>query len=357
MNIYQLDDIPEHLKRFFAPAPQIGMEPTPEEYVANLVLIMAGVGRALKDDGLLWLNLGDSYNSKASWGRGQESSTLKGGKSRTWRSGAGRADGIIDERGQRNRDGVHCDGLKIKDLIIIPARVALAMQKAGWYLRSMIPWIKRNPMPESVTDRPSTAVEYVFMFSKQAKYYYNNHEVVRIPYSDSFLNDRRHITGPTEENEKDGYEQAGATNPKKLHRMFNKSDNKYQQSGLRRLEDMERIHYRAVGDGRNRRNSDWFFESWQGLLGDDDGDPMAMVVNTHGFNGAHFATFPERLVQPMILASTNPGDVVLDPFFGAGTTGLVALKLGRKCIGIELNPEFAKMAEQRCSSELTPHIL
>lgn len=253
-------------------------------------------------------------------------------------------------------------GLKHKDLVMIPSRVALAMQADGWYLRSMIPWVKRNPIPESVTDRPSTAVEYVFLFSKQKKYYYDRSAVL-MPYAESTI---READDGYEGLATKEYEDTGAQNPSDTKRRIIESIKRknivgnMSERGVTRTTEGLNLNSsddRRSGAGRNRRNSDWFMQSWQGLLGDDDGDPMALVVNTHGFKGAHFATFPEKLVQPMILASTKPGEVVLDPFAGAFTTAYASLRLGRRAIAIELNPEFAKMGEQRCSNELINHLL
>lgn len=350
---------------------EIGKEQTPEDYIENLVGVFSEARRCLKDDGLIWLNLGDSYAA----GRGgtqMPAETLAGGE-----GGKGDEDThrgrlaqvpnnknphapIDTYQPHRNASAI---GLKHKDLVMIPSRVALAMQADGWYLRSMIPWIKRNPMPESVKDRPATAVEYVFLFSKSDRYYYN-HDAVKMPYSDSTL--REAHDGYDGEAIKE-YEDTGAQNPSDTKRRIIESVRKkniegnMSERGVTRT--TEGLNLKTMAEkcsspfGRNLRNSDFFFQTWQGLIPDGNGDPMALVVNTHGFKGAHFATFPEKLVQPMILASTKPGDIVLDPFFGAGTTGVVALKLGRKAIGCELNTEFAEMAKQRCSMHMMETML
>ena len=236
--------------------------------------------------------------------------------------------------------------VKQKDLIDIPSLVALALQADGWYLRSRIPWLKRNSMPESVTDRPATAVEYVFLLTKSAKYFYDN-EAVRVGLAKSTVNDNR-MYAEDYENKRPERDYPG---------------NAGQGSGLiKRKSDKQRGHSRRhagfndrwdlmekkeqCANGRNRRNSDWFFESWQGLYEEND-EPLALIINPAGFKGAHFATFPQKLVEPCILAGSSKGSVVLDPFMGAGTVAVVAEKLERSWIGIELSLEYIKMANQR----------
>ena len=237
---------------------QIGLEPTPAEYVDELVAVFREVRRVLKDDGTLWLNLGDSYaamrDSKAT------PDTLRGD-----------SDGTLVKKGfaaNRNPATLKAAGLKHKDLIGIPWRVAFALQADGWYLRQDIIWHKPNPMPESVTDRCTKAHEYLFLLAKSERYYYDSDAI-----AEPALND----------------------------------------------------------DSRNRR-SVW-------------------TVPTKPFSGAHFATFPPDLIAPCILAGSRTGDVVLDPFGGAGTTGLVADRLGRDATLIELNPEYVGIAERRLTND------
>lgn len=218
---------------------QIGLEPTLDQFLSHLVTIFSEVKRVLRDDGTLWLNIGDSYTSG----------------NRGYRA--------PDKKNPARTMSVRPDtpeGLKPKDLIGVPWRLALELQKNGWYLRSDIVWNKPNAMPESVKDRPTRSHEYLFLFSKSERYFYD-HKAVR------------------EEN------------------------------------------------GRNRRSV------WN--------------VHTQGFPGAHFATFPPKLIEPCVLAATKPGDFVLDPFFGSGTVGVVSNNLGRKYVGVELNPEYISIASDR----------
>ena len=252
---------------------QIGLEQTPDEYVSEMVAVFAEVRRVLRDDGVLWLNLGDSY-------AGNNSRASNGG-----RAGFGKPRETVT-----NRTG---EGLKQKDLVGIPWRVAFALQADGWYLRQDIIWHKPNPMPESVTDRCTKSHEYVFMLTKSARYYFDNQA----------------IKEPSE-----------STNTG--HRF---GGNKYGDS-------TEKIHrtkgqtYTATGT-RNKR------DVW--------------TINTKPFKGAHFAVMPEALVEPCVLASSRTNDLVLDPFTGSGTVGVVALQHGRYFIGTELNAEYAEIARNR----------
>ena len=263
---------------------QLGLEKTPDEYVSKMVAVFREVRRVLKDDGTLWLNLGDSYTS--------------GGRS-SWRSG------VSDNKGQRVLDDAEHrpdtpTGLKPKDLIGIPWRVAFALQADGWYLRQDIIWHKPNPMPESVTDRCTKAHEYLFLLSKSARYWFDA-EAIREP--DKGTDHRRNVAPNV-------YEPSQGIASK--------------HSQLRTLEGRN-------GQGANKR-SVW-------------------TVNSQPYAEAHFATFPPKLIEPCILAGSRSGDVVLDPFFGSGTTGEVCERLGRQWVGVELNREYVGMAKRRTAQQ------
>ena len=276
---------------------QIGLEATPDEFVAKMVVVFREVRRVLRDDGTLWLNLGDSYNSGVSGGLG--GSTLGGGQANQEQS---------NRSTQKKRVGL-IEGLKPKDLIGIPWRVAFALQADGWYLRQDIIWHKPNPMPESVRDRCTKAHEYIFLLSKSERYYFD-HEAMREDAKKGASGSEFH-TGKT------GEHQLGRSQKKRSVRPGVDTNGGGQGSGV--------MTYPA--NSRNRR-SVW-------------------TVPTQPFSGAHFATFPPALVEPCILAGAPRGSVVLDPFSGAGTTGLVALRNERDYIGCELNPEYASMARNR----------
>jgi site-specific DNA-methyltransferase (cytosine-N4-specific) len=223
---------------------QIGAEPTVDKYIEDLVSIFREVRRTLRDDGTLWLNIGDSYTS--------------GG--RTWRD----ADKKNAARGMSYRAPTP-EGLKPKDLIGVPWKIAFALQEDGWYLRSDIVWYKPNCQPESVKDRPTRSHEYVFLFSKNEKYFYD-HEAIK----------------------------------------------------------------EKTADGKKLRNK-----------------RTVWSINTEPFKDAHFAVFPPELVEQCMLASSSCGDLVLDPFLGSGTVAQVAIEQNRRCVGVELNNDYAEIANKR----------
>jgi len=269
--------------RDYGHAGQLGLEATPAEFVAAMVEVFALVRELLADDGVLWLNLGDSYNAAGRTGHG----TRQGFKQGTNRASAEKADNC--------RPSV--ETLKPKDLIGIPWRVAFALQADGWYLRQDIIWHKPNPMPESVRDRCTKAHEYIFLLSKSAKYYFD---------SEAMKEDA--IWAPSKQN-KEVERAAGYYGGKGTDASRN-DDN-----------------FKAIREKRNRR-SVW-------------------TVPTQPYNGAHFATFPPALIEPCILAGSRSGDTVLDCFFGSGTTGEVAGNLGRNWIGCEINDQYAPLHQAR----------
>lgn len=308
---------------------QLGLEPTPELYVSHIVQVFREVRRVLRKDGTCWINLGDSYAASRSY----------------------QVNGTKQTKNSQPRFGRYItEGVKPKDLIGIPERVVLALQADGWYWRSRIPWLKKNGMPESCKDRPTTSVEYVFLLSKSGKCFYD-HEAVKLPAS-SDTHARRYARGRSDKHKWADGGPGGQTIAQTFTHMPGVTP-KSQPAGSG-IKANESFHA-AVGDlvdKRARRNSDWFFESFQGLFSNEDGDPLAFIVNSKGFSGAHFATFPPKLVEPMILAGTREGDTVLDPFSGACTVGLVAEKLKRKWIGAELSPTYCDLSRARIEKYL-----
>jgi len=252
---------------------QLGLEETPEEYVNNMVKVFREVKRVLKDDGTLWLNLGDSYSSG---GRSTTTNqTLRGDNDY----------GVTRPKSNKN--------IKPKDLIGIPWRVAFALQQDGWYLRQDIIWHKPNPMPESVTDRCTKSHEYIFLMSKSANYYYDAESIKEKTLTNDNINRDRDTT------------------------RLNNTPGRTRMAGLK-TNNYEKRNKRSV---------------WK--------------INTQPYKEAHFAVFPEKLPELCIKAGSKEGDIVLDPFFGSGTTGFVAQRLYRKWIGIELNPKYIKIANKR----------
>jgi DNA modification methylase len=273
---------------------QIGLEPTPAEFVAKLVAVFREVRRVLREDGTCWVNLGDSYANDGKWGGSS------GGK----HANALHGDTSIGRTKVRT-------GLKPKELIGIPWRVAFALQEDGWCLRQDIIWHKPNPMPESVRDRCTKAHEYLFLLSKSPRYYFDYFSIAE-PLAASSI---ERLSQPTLAT------QAGSD------RVPGKTNGTMKAVGsLAALGDL----ITADGGKRNKR-SVW-------------------TVTTKPFKGAHFATFPPDLIEPCILAGSRPGDVVLDPFMGAGTTAVVCEQHGRRWLGCELNPEYALIAEARIAA-------
>lgn len=358
MNIWHNDDIPDGLKQFFTAAPQLGLERTPEEYVANMVEVFREVRRVLRNDGTLWLNLGDSYNAGRNGGH-------PGGK-KQWKP---------EQEKYQGRSGANAPGLKPKDLVGIPWRVAFALQADGWYLRQDIIWSKSNPMPESVRDRCTKSHEYLFLLTKSERYYFDSQAIAEP------------LTRPDESS-------------RKTPAVFGGRD-KYTEA-----QKQSRLHsgneYVGTPTGTRNRRSVW-------------------RISTQSYKGAHFATFPPRLVEPCILAGTSakgccptcgkpweritertkikrqrPNDytkrtgeegtgnscansvagvevkttgwqqscrcepaepvpcIVLDPFGGSGTTAMMAAHHCRDWLLCELNPDYAALAEQRIAEGYTP---
>ena len=264
---------------------QIGLEPTPDEYVARMVEVFREVRRVLRDDGTLWLNLGDSY--------AHPTKGTDGGWAADPNNYAHKAQAF----GARK---FSMGDAKPKDLMGIPWRVAFALQADGWYLRQDIIWHKPNPMPESVRDRCTKAHEYIFLLSKRPRYYFDSEAIKEPAVSEKPAGNKRHK-----------YADAYAADVLGKHRT---------KAGLLALTGVE-------WEKRNKR-SVW-------------------TVATKPFKGAHFATFPPDLIEPCILAGCPEGGTVLDPFGGAGTTGLVATQAGRNAVLCEINPEYVEMARKR----------
>lgn len=264
---------------------QIGLESNVDEYIARLMEVFDGVRRVLSKDGTLWLNLGDSYSGS---GRGTD------------------------------------DGMKQKELIGIPWRVAFALQARGWYLRQDIIWHKPNPMPESVRDRCTKAHEYLFLFSKSPRYYFDS-EAISEPVTQSTI---ERVSQLTYDKQAGSSRVPGKTNgPMKA--VVKRSGNLSRKSATERDCPADGVAGNVPWEGTTRnKRSVW-------------------TVATKSFKGAHFATFPPELIEPCVLAGSAPGDTVLDPFGGAGTTGLVADRHQRDAVLIEINSGYAEIARNR----------
>ncbi len=284
---------------------QIGLEATPDAYVAKLVDVFREVKRVLRDDGTLWLNLGDSYAASRSY---QVSDNKNPGAVATGHESRCRPP----------------EGLKQKDLIGIPWRVAFALQADGWYLRQDIIWHKPNPMPESVRDRCTKAHEYIFLLSKSERYYYD-HVAIQEPFAESSI---ARLEQPNIEQQIGSDRVPGKTNGNmKACGPSSYKGSSFTKGKTGAVKPTVGQGERVEASGRNKR-SVW-------------------TVTTKPFKGAHFATFPPDLIEPCILAGSKPGDVVLDPFMGSGTTAQVAIMHGRQYIGCELNPAYKELQDER----------
>lgn len=315
---------------------QIGLESTPEAYVAELVAVFREVKRVLREDGTLWLNLGDSYNGYMANQRGTGLETERQSARKYIEPGA----------------GLRFGGLKNKDLIGIPWRVAFALQADGWYLRQDIIWHKPNPMPESVTDRPTKSHEYIFLLTKSDRYYYDA-EAIKEPVTGMAHAQRQ--ADEQAENDLASLPLATLLPKEVLHSLTRKNRARAGQkcsptderNGIRPARDVgcgDKARPRKAAP--NHKYNVSFDLAVTGLVPSRN-KRSVWTVPTKGFAGAHFATFPEDLIRPCILAGCPMGGTVLDPFGGSGTVGLVAEAEGRNSVLIELNREYVKMAERR----------
>lgn len=326
----------------------LGAEPTVEAFIGHLILVAREMWRVLRDDGTLWWNLGDSYNGS-------------GGAGGDYGPGG-------SKEGQPKFPGRNVATLKPKDLMLIPARFALAAQADGWYVRSMMPWLKRNCLPDSAEDRPGTVIESIYLLAKREQYFFDMEAV------------KRPVAAP----------QTGKA--ASLKRSNSKRNDLVVPGQGYTTHRADREEHAISADGlRNFRSSDFFFQSWQGLLADEDGDPLAMVVNPKGTKLAHFATWPLKMVEVMIAAGTSAHGVcpkcqapykriikkrgkakceaiheggwrptcaceagepiaatILDPFVGSGTTIKAAIALGRDAIGVDISEDYlGSLVERR----------
>jgi DNA modification methylase len=263
---------------------QIGLEESPEEFIENLVDVFRHVREILADDGVIWVNIGDSYyNYRPGVGQRQGKQSIAGQK--------------FSEVENCHKRGLKLEGLKEKDLIGIPWMLAFALRADGWYLRQDIIWHKPNPMPESVRDRCTKAHEYIFLLSKSKNYYYDN-EAIKYDATSTDNTDRN-----------------------RDETRLNNTPGRTKMGGLKK-NDYTKANKRSV---------------W--------------TVNTKPYKGAHFAVYPQELIEPCVLAGSREGDIVLDPFMGSGTTAAVAIKNGRQYLGCELNSDYQALQQERITAE------
>jgi DNA modification methylase len=296
---------------------QMGLEATPDEFVTGMVAVFREVRRVLRDDGTLWLNIGDSYGTKggdtfSGFNERYSGTGIDGGK----QAATGNSAKSAGEKAGKT-------GLPPKSLIGVPWRLAFALQADGWILRQDIIWSKPNPMPESVRDRCTKAHEYLFLLSKGPRYYFDQEAILEAGADASIARLKQNIPD---------------------------------QAGSERVPGKTNGAMKAVRRPVAQHKQAALGQNVGGSLGSND-EPLwrnkrsVWTVATQPFSEAHFATLPPELIEPCILAGCPKGGMVLDPFFGAGTTGLVADRLQRDCIGIELNPAYVEIAERRLAKD------
>lgn len=291
---------------------QLGLEETPQKYIDNMVEVFRVAKDLLADDGTLWLNIGDSY---AGSGKGQ------------WNGGSSDPKNKKTEGMSLRIQKASDVGCKPKDLIGIPWMLAFALRADGWYLRQDIIWHKPNPMPESVTDRCTKAHEYVFLLSKQDKYYFDNEAIQELAT---------------------GYDGRKDTTKKTTEKYTGAAESLNGNAQSLSTRESERWRYKNLSEKGQQTHS----MHEKRLVGDEYLSPIrnkrsVWEVSTQSCSEAHFAVMPEALVEPCILAGSKVGDIVFDPFMGSGTVGKVAQNLGRKWLGAELNPEYIKIQHKR----------
>jgi len=274
---------------------QVGLEETPEEYIERLVNIFREVKRVLKPAGTLWVNIGDTYNAVGR-GRNADGTMSFSEKAQKQSTNVGSYDGEYNKK--------IVSTCKAKDLIGIPWMLAFALRADGWYLRQDIIWHKPNPMPESIKDRCTKSHEYIFLLAKSERYYFDYESIQEVAT---------------------GYDGRADT--------MHKGSEKYDGVQLFASHEHERWQYKDNIPVRNKR------DVWS--------------VTPSAYKGAHFATFPEELIYPMIMAGCPEGGIVLDPFMGSGTVGMVAKKNHRNYVGCELNPKYIELAEKRINNTAT----
>jgi len=311
---------------------QIGLEETPELFVSKLVEVFTEVKRVLKPEGTLWLNLGDSYNGSGKGGYTEEA------KANFKNTGFGHPSHEASKiRKQTTNKGANIDrptkivGLKPKDLIGIPWMVAFALRSSGWYLRQDIIWHKPNPMPESVTDRCTKSHEYIFLLSKSAKYYYD-YEAIKTEISDTTIKRLMQDTRWQEGSD----------------RVPGKTNGKMKAVGTLR----KGYEHRGTGDKKLGSHSGNYAADGSIIGGGMANKKSVWTVTTKPFSEAHFATFPQDLIVDCIKAGCPENGIILDPSMAAASTALVARKLNRNFLGVELNQEYIKIANKRLNSKL-----
>lgn len=347
---------------------QIGLEATPADFIAEMVDVFEQLRRVLRPDGTCWVNMGDSY---AGGRRGPDvGSGLEGSRDAQAQSRMAQTK-MVESRRRDNvlipRSDTRAPGLKPKDLVMMPHRLAIALQDAGWWVRQDIVWAKPNPMPESVRDRCTKSHEYIFLLTKTDRYYFDQDAIAEPCSPGTHARLSQDVQNQVGSNRANGG--AKTNGPMKAVArgvgFGHGTDASHRQRG--RVKSIAADQIDAGASERMGRGPGWrklatadsgtknneSFDQAMAIMPDTRNKRSVWSMSTQSFKDAHFATFPTELPETCIKAGCPIGGTVLDPFFGAGTTGLVADRLQRNCIGIELNPAYAEMARKRIQAEST----
>lgn len=310
---------------------EIGQEPTLREFIDTLVGVFDLARELLADDGTLWLNMGDSYAGSrgAPWGPSPAAA-----EARAMTASRRRDDAPVP------RSDVRVEGLKPKDLVGQPWRLAFALQESGYYLRQDIIWAKPNPMPESVRDRCTKAHEYLFLLSKSPKYYFDQDAILEPVSPNTHARLSQNVQAQIGSERANGGAKTNG-NMKAVGR-----DVSWGHGTDADERGRGRVKRKLADDGIGSKNNASFDEA-MAIMPTERNRRSVWTIPTQSYSGAHFATFPEALVEPCVLAGSRPGDVVFDPFFGSGTVGQVAQRLGRRFVGCELNPDYEPLQRDR----------
>ncbi len=313
---------------------QLGSEPTLNEFIANMVDVFSLCWELLADDGTLWVNMGDSYSAN----RGKQPAPTN----------------TRNKSGHVTRSKVQ-DGLKPKDIVGQPWRLAFALQEFGWYLRQDIIWHKPNPMPESVRDRCTKSHEYIFLLTKSERYFFDQEAILEPVSQNTHARMSQNVQAQISSARANGNIKAVGRTPNTPAGWATGTDRQKENKLLGRYTDARKIYPGSgVGFGRGfdektkpRVKNNQSFDESMAIMPTERNKRSVWTIPTESFKGAHFATFPKALVEPCILAGSRSGDIVFDPFMGSGTVAQVAQNLGRKWVGAELNPEYIKLQKER----------
>lgn len=342
---------PYYALRDYGHGGQIGLEDTPEEFITKMVEVFGQVRRVLKPTGTCWVNMGDSYwgGKGKSGSQGKETQQLRNESGASFTKPASNTGG---KGKMRPTDGKH-PVFKPKDMMMIPFRLAIALQESGWYVRQDIIWSKPNPMPESIRDRFTKSHEYIFMLTKSAKYYFDQASILEPVSPNTHMRVSQKVAEQIGSSRANGGERHNGPMKAVTRKRHEEVDTKGGNQARGNIPFARKHSPKACANEFGVKSNE-SFEAGTCLPVTERNKRTVWTVGSRGFTEAHFATYPEELIVPCIKAGCPPGGIVLDPFMGAATTAVVARKLGRNYIGFELNPDYIAIANRRLEQQLGP---